>query len=132
MIYTSLNEKPLYVFLNIQSVYFLPERQLVDNIEILDEEIVYQSGSFTRIKRWLRGVHPKLGTIVRGITGWETLVEKDVIKPANTFYVHEKSDDTDQTILRRTDSQCTEQTIPQDGDAISINQGSPATFAQAS
>jgi hypothetical protein len=65
-----------------------PERTYTDDgIEVLDEHIVYQNGPFCRIKRWLRGVHPQHGTIVWGYTGWETLVEKDVIRPAHTFTV---------------------------------------------
>lgn len=140
MIYTSLYENPLFIFLNRQSASFLTKRRFVDNIEVLGEEIVYRSGSFVRIKRWLRGVHPKLGTIVHGLTGWETLVEKDVIKPVHTFYVHdEKPNDTDQTFLRRTDHQCPEPTDAQEKsqphgmgrDAVCCDQGSPPALIQA-
>lgn len=136
MIYTSLCEKPLCIFLNIQSVCFQKRRAFVDNIEVLDEEIVYQNGPFVRIKRWLRGMHPTLGTLMRGLTGWETLVEKDVIRPTGTFYIHENNHDTDQAFLRRTDSQCFEPTYPQEisepfgmvGDAIPSDQGSSSAL----
>lgn len=132
MIYTSLCEKPLFIFLNIQSVCFQKRRVFVDNIEVLDEKIVYQNGPFVRVKRWLKGIHPSLGVIMQGITGWETLVEKDVIRPTGTFYVYENNHDADQTILRRTDSQCSEPTCSQEasqplgmvGNAVSSNQGS--------
>jgi hypothetical protein len=56
-------------------------------VEILGEKVISQSGSYRRVQRWLRGIHPELGTIVRGYTGWETLQEVDVIKPIGTFYV---------------------------------------------
>lgn len=58
-----------------------------DGIEILDEQIVFRNNSFCRAKRWLRGVYPQHGTIVGGYTGWETLVEKDSIRPRHTFTV---------------------------------------------
>jgi hypothetical protein len=140
MIYTSLYENPLYVFLNRQTACFIQKRRFVDNIEVLGEEVVYRSGSFMRIKRWLRGVHPKLGTIVHGVSGWETLVEKDVIKPLHTFYIHENTNDADQALLRRTDSQCPEPIDTQeksqphgmDGDAVLSDQGSPPALIQAS
>jgi hypothetical protein len=64
-----------------------PTRYTEDGIEILDEHVVHQSGSFCRVRRWLRGVHPHHGVITWGYTGWETLVEKDVIRPMHTFTV---------------------------------------------
>lgn len=59
----------------------------IDNIEILDEHIIYQNGPYKRIKRWIKGVHPQLGVVIKGLTGWETMVEKDVIKPLHKFQV---------------------------------------------
>lgn len=108
------------------------------DIEVLDEQIVYQNGPFRRVKRWLRGVHPSLGVITKGLTGLETLVEKDIIVPTRTFHVIENSN-ASQTLLRGTDSQCPEQinkeadTIPfrVDRDAIQCDQGSPTAFVQA-
>jgi len=66
-------------------------RRYVEGIEILDEQVVSRNGPFMRVKRWLRGVHPELGVIVWGYTGWETLVEKDVIRPSHTFMVVENT-----------------------------------------
>lgn len=63
----------------------------MDGIEILDEQVVSRNGPFVRIKRWLRGAHPELGTLMWGLTGWETLVEKDVIRPIHTFIVENTS-----------------------------------------
>lgn len=62
-------------------------RRHMEGIDILNEQVVSRSGSFVRIKRWLRGVHPELGVIMWGLTGWETLIEKDIIKPIHTFTV---------------------------------------------
>ncbi len=56
-------------------------------MEILSEQIVYQKGSYRRIRRWLRGIHIELGVIVHGITGLETLVEIDVIVPIKIYLV---------------------------------------------
>lgn len=58
-------------------------------MEILGEEVLSQSGCFRRVRRWLRGVHPELGTIVRGHTGWETLQETSVVKAMQVFQVAE-------------------------------------------
>lgn len=58
-----------------------------NKVEILDEEVVYKNNNFYSIKRWIKGVHPELGTIVRGYTGWETLIEIDVIRPTMKYQV---------------------------------------------
>lgn len=55
--------------------------------DILDEQVIFQHGSLARVRRWLRGVHPGVGTIIQGFTGWETVVEADVIKPKKMFFV---------------------------------------------
>lgn len=49
--------------------------------DILDQQIVYQRGSFQRIKRWWRGIRPGRGTITWGWTGWETVEETDRVIP---------------------------------------------------
>ena len=130
--------KSWYIFLNICTEY-PQKRRLVDNIEVLNEEIVSRNGSFLRIKRWLKGVHPQLGTIVNGLTGLETLVEKDVIRPLHTFHVQEVKD-ASQVIIRGTDTKCLEQTQVQEGNdpigetevIVPNNQGSSWPFVQAS
>lgn len=60
------------------------------NIEILDEEIIYENKSFRKLKRWIKGIHPELGIIVRGYTGFETLIEKEVIIPMKKYEVIEE------------------------------------------
>lgn len=55
------------------------------DVEILCEQIIKQNGCHRRVKRWIRGIHPELGTIVRGWTGWETLQELDVIRAIKTI-----------------------------------------------
>lgn len=55
------------------------------SIEVLDEHIIWQQGSFYHIKRWLRGVHPNLGIIVNGLTGLETVQEIKTIQPTAIF-----------------------------------------------
>jgi hypothetical protein len=56
--------------------------------KILDDQIISQPGYLKRIRRWWQGVHPELGTITFGWTGWETVQEKDVL-PIHTFTVTE-------------------------------------------
>ena len=49
------------------------------DIEVLSERVIFQKGSYKRVERWLRGIHPERGKIIRGLTGWETVEEADVI-----------------------------------------------------
>ena len=65
------------------------ERRFLGEIEILDEHVLYQNNSFKRVRRWLRGKHPKLGVLsMGGITGeWETIQVTDVIMAMGTFTV---------------------------------------------
>jgi hypothetical protein len=58
--------------------------------EILSEKIIHQSGCYRRVQRWLRGIHPSRGQIIKGYTGWETYEEKDIIRPMKTFWISEK------------------------------------------
>jgi hypothetical protein len=54
--------------------------------EIVGETILHQNGCFQKIRRWLKGIHPERGIIIRGMTGWETVQEIVVIR-AITFEV---------------------------------------------
>lgn len=56
---------------------------------ILDTKIIGQFGAYVRLRRWLRGIHPTRGYIIRGLTGWETVEEKDVLRPLHFFKVEE-------------------------------------------
>jgi hypothetical protein len=55
--------------------------------EILDEKVLQEKGHMQRIRRWWRGIHPCRGVIMRGLTGWETMEERDRVLPAQTFIV---------------------------------------------
>jgi hypothetical protein len=55
--------------------------------ELLDEQVISQRGHCQRVRRWWRGVHPEKGTIIQGLTGWETVEERDRILPLRTFAV---------------------------------------------
>lgn len=55
--------------------------------EVIDEEILYQNGSFSRRRRWLRGHHPHLGVLIWGLTGPETFQEICTVKPTITVTV---------------------------------------------
>jgi hypothetical protein len=50
-------------------------------MQILDQHILYQQGSFYKVRRWVQGWHPHLGTLTWGITGKETIIETSVVKP---------------------------------------------------
>lgn len=69
--------------------FMTKERRLLGDIEILDEHVIHQSGSFKRVKRWLRGWHPKLGVLHFGYSGQETIQEVDVITPMVVFTVED-------------------------------------------
>jgi len=56
-------------------------------LELLDEKIIFQRGSYKKVQRWYKGSHP-IGVIIKGLTGWETVVEQDVFVPMNTFHVN--------------------------------------------
>jgi len=62
-------------------------------LEVLDEKVIAQQGSFRRVKRWVRGKHPELGVLLhpgQTLTGdWETVIEKDVIRPIEKWFVRD-------------------------------------------
>ncbi len=55
--------------------------------ELLDEKVILCRGNFQRVRRWWRGIHPGLGAITRGWTGWETVEERDCIRPQQRIQV---------------------------------------------
>lgn len=57
------------------------------NGEILSEQVLYQNGSYKRIRRWISGIHPHRGVITRGYTGFETIEELDIITATHKFTV---------------------------------------------
>lgn len=56
-------------------------------MDILDQVTVKQAGNIRRIRRYFQGVYPDCGVIVRGITGWETVEETDVVVASHIFVV---------------------------------------------
>jgi hypothetical protein len=54
---------------------------------LLDEKVISQNGSLQRVRRWWKGVCTEKGTIIWGLTGWETVEETDRIVPRHTFIV---------------------------------------------
>lgn len=58
-------------------------------IEIVGEQVISDCGGFRRIKRWIKGWHPQLGQLTWGLTGQETIIEKDCFFPTHTFTVVE-------------------------------------------
>lgn len=58
-------------------------------LEIVNETVLYssESGTFKKIRRWVRGWHPKLGKLLWGYTGQETEIDIDVIC-SKTFMVY--------------------------------------------
>ena len=59
---------------------------------ILDEQVLYQSGSFRKVRRYVKGKHPHLGPMLVGWSGgWETIWETEVIRPIGVFRVVEEA-----------------------------------------
>ena len=49
--------------------------------EVLHEQTLFRYGNFRRVRRWIRGWHPKEGTLINGWTGKETVIEQDLVRP---------------------------------------------------
>ena len=82
-------EKPVFVIINRNSLFTITRRFVVigdTELELLDEKIIYKQRSYKRVKRWYKGSHP-IGVVIKGLTGWETVVEQDVIVPMGKFQV---------------------------------------------
>lgn len=47
---------------------------------ILGEIVITETKGFKRVVRYLQGIHPGKGTIMFGLTGWETKQEVVVFK----------------------------------------------------
>ena len=60
--------------------------------KILDAKVLYAQGSFSRVIYWVRGwVVPSIGTprFIHGLTGRETAITVNYIKPVIIFEVEE-------------------------------------------
>ena len=51
----------------------------MEEIKILSETIIIQENSFRKVIQYLSGWHPTLGKLTFGLTGKETIVEKEII-----------------------------------------------------
>lgn len=60
-------------------------------MRILGEKVKSQNNSFKSIIRYVEGIHPG-GKVVKGLTGWETAIEMDVIVPIHVFKVIEEDE----------------------------------------
>ena len=62
---------------------------IIDNVELelLNEEVLFSKGDYKRVRRWVKGKHPNIGVIINGFTGWETVVEQDLIISSHRFHV---------------------------------------------
>jgi hypothetical protein len=76
-----LQEKPVMTIVNITDLFTIRRRVIIGNsqLELLDEKVISRNGPIKRVRRWYRGAHPGFGTIIKGFTGLETVVEQDVI-----------------------------------------------------
>jgi hypothetical protein len=64
----------------------------MDQPQLVGEVVLSSSptGTFRRVRRYYKGMCPELnGVYVRGYTGWETMVETDVIRASHVFEVRE-------------------------------------------
>jgi len=56
---------------------------------LLNERVIYEQGSYSRVEQYLQGHHPKLGILTHGWSGEETIRQIDRIKPVVTITVYE-------------------------------------------
>ncbi len=84
-----LQENPERAVVDISDLLLFTRRIVAGNteLELLDEKVIFQKGSFKRVRRWYRGIHPTLGVIIKGLTGWETVADQDVITPKYYYKV---------------------------------------------
>ena len=61
-------------------------------MEIIDQKIIYQKGFFKRIRQWIRGWGHRIPDSLQvwGLTGQETLIDREVFVHLHTFFVLEK------------------------------------------
>ena len=61
-------------------------------LEILNEVVLKKSGAFEKVRKYLKGWHSGIpgAVLIWGLTGKETRIENDVIRPTKTFTVYER------------------------------------------
>lgn len=85
-----LLQETTIAIVNMEVLFTIARRFVIvgnTKLELLDERIIYTNGCFKRVRRWYKGAHPKLGLIIKGLTGQETVVEQDVIVPIGRIHV---------------------------------------------
>ena len=66
---------------------------------ILHEEVIFSNGNIRHVRRWIYGwVQGIGGKFTVGLTGSETIVELDVIKPLQKFEVRDDKADQPHTV----------------------------------
>lgn len=63
-----------------------------NQLEILGEHIISESGCYRFVRRWVRGWHPELGELTWGLAGKETIIETSVIRPMVAYEVKNTGD----------------------------------------
>ena len=59
-------------------------------LTILGEQVIHESGTFRRVRRYVQGCHPDLGVMVVGWSGgWETVWELAVLRPSRVYAVED-------------------------------------------
>jgi hypothetical protein len=56
-------------------------------MQVLHREVVSTHGQFVLIREYVAGRHPELGKIISGYTGWETVIEREVLVPTGLLLV---------------------------------------------
>lgn len=56
-------------------------KDVLSGLEVLDIKIIGKSGSFEKQLVYVKGHHPKLGQLIWGYQGDETVILREVIKP---------------------------------------------------
>jgi hypothetical protein len=58
--------------------------------ELLGEKTLGQKGPWHAVRRWWRGVHAQRGIITSGLTGLETVEEKERFVPTHIVVVNDE------------------------------------------
>ena len=85
-----LVQEKLIITINTRNLCAVTRRIVIigtNKLEILDEQVLYSKGCFKMVRRWFKGAHPGLGIIIEGLTGWETVVDYEVIVPMIKIHI---------------------------------------------
>lgn len=78
------------MIVNTSNLFAITRRIVVigtKELEVLDEQVLRSRGCFKVVRRWFKGQHPELGVIIQGLTGWETVVDQEVIVPMVKIHI---------------------------------------------